>query len=314
MPAPKPVLRRTTTTIVATMLAGAALLLPVSIGPVPAAGAAATDHTYHCTSLAGSSDSTYTIDATAPAQVEQGTEFAVDPVVVTGTPTVDLLLADIAFGILPPSGATLTSPAILHFDGPGSTDPPGPIAPAGVPNSSPPMSFSMVASGPVGSVITLYPAPVTSTVVDPADLSHRLDVSCSEITATAIATIEIVAPTTPTTDPTPPPTAAVLADTAGGRPGGQHHPGRDRLTPPETTIPPELGWIRGLDRGGSVGGGGRGAGAAAPEAHDQRLDLAVALERDRHLVAGLVLADRVDHVLGAAHRSTVDRGDHVAEA
>ena len=205
--------RRIGATTVATLLAGAALLVPASLGPVPAAGAAATDHTYHCTSLAGSSDSTYTIDATGPTQVVQGTALAIDPLVVTGTPAVDLLLADITFGILPPANATLTSPAVLHFDGPGSTDPPGPIAPAGVPNTSPPMAFTMVASGPVGSVITIYPAPVTSTVVDPADLSHRLDVSCSEIVATAIAVIEIVAPP-PSTGSTSP-TIGVLADTAG---------------------------------------------------------------------------------------------------
>jgi hypothetical protein len=69
----------------------------------------------------------------------------------------------------------------------------------------------------VGSTITIYPAPVTSTVVDPANLSNRLDVTCSEITPTAVAVIEIIAatPTTPTTSPTSTPaTAAVLADTA----------------------------------------------------------------------------------------------------
>ena len=81
--------RRIGATTVATLLAGAALLVPASLGPVPAAGAAATDHTYHCTSLAGSSDSTYTIGATAPAQVVQGTALAIDPLVVTGTPAVD---------------------------------------------------------------------------------------------------------------------------------------------------------------------------------------------------------------------------------
>ncbi len=189
----------------------------LAFGPPGVAGAAATDHTYHCTSPVGSSDSTYTIDATAPAQVVQGTSFAVDPLVVTGTPSIDLLLADITFGILPPANATLTSPDIIHFDGPGSTDPPGPIAPAGVPNSSPPMSFSMVATGPVGSTVTIYPAAVTSTVVDPANLTNRLDVSCSEIVATAVAVIEIVpAPDTPTTPSTgaTPATAAVLAATA----------------------------------------------------------------------------------------------------
>jgi hypothetical protein len=163
----------------------------------------------------GASDTSYTIDADAPTQVEQGSTFAVDPVVVTGTPPVDLLLADITFGILAPAGATLTSPAEIHFDGPGSTDPPGPIAPAGVPNSSPPMSFSMVATGAVGSTISIYPGPVTSTVVDPDDLTNRLDVSCSEIVPTAIAVIEIVAqPSDPTTTASTAAPSDVLAATA----------------------------------------------------------------------------------------------------
>ena len=141
----------------ATVLVIAAVM--VGLGPASVADAASTEHTYHCTSAVGASDTSYTIDAVAPTQVEQGSTFAVDPVVVTGTPPVDLLLADITFGILAPAGATLTSPAEIHFDGPGSTDPPGPIAPAGVPNSSPPMSFSMVATGAVGSTISIYPAP-----------------------------------------------------------------------------------------------------------------------------------------------------------
>ncbi len=187
----------------------------VMIGPVGAAGAASTDHAYHCTSAVGASDTSYTIDATAPAQVVQGSAFAVDPLVVSGTPSVDLLLADITFGIVPPADATLTSPAQLHFDGPGSTDPPGPIAPAGVPNSSPPMSFSMVATGPVGSTIAIYPAPVTSTVVDPSNLANRLEVSCSEIVPTAVALVEIVAaPPGTTPSSTAPDDSAVLADTA----------------------------------------------------------------------------------------------------
>ena len=100
-----------------------------------APGAGATDLHYHCRSAVGESDTEYTVVADAPTSVVQGTTFDVKNLVVTGTPPVDLLIARISFGIEVPANATTVSPTTIAFDGPGATDPPGPIAKKGVPNS-----------------------------------------------------------------------------------------------------------------------------------------------------------------------------------
>ena len=191
--------------VIAVVVVGAAV-----VGASPHAGA--TDLQYHCTSVAGQTDTEYSVEASAPATVAQGASFDVTNMVVTGIPPVDLLIAHITFGIAVPANATPTTPTSITFDGPGATDPPGPIAKKGIPNSSPPMSFTMTATGAVGSTIDIFPADVNSTVVDPANLQNHLDVTCSQITPAPLLSVLIVAQP----PSTPPTTAAVdvLAATA----------------------------------------------------------------------------------------------------
>jgi len=162
-----------------------------AVGTSPSVGA--TDLQYHCTSSAGASDTEYSMVADAPTSVAQGATFDVKNLVVTGIPPVDLLIAHISFGIKVPANATTLSPTTIAFDGPGSTDPPGPIAKKGIPNSSLPMTFTMTATGAVGSTIDIYPADVASTVVDPANLKVRLDVVCAQITPAPLLRVLIVA-------------------------------------------------------------------------------------------------------------------------
>jgi hypothetical protein len=165
---------------------------------------ASVDYAYHCDSAAGHSETAYTMVADAPDEVVQGTTFQVTGFVVTGTPPVDLLISHITFAIDPPGNATPLSPLFFGFDGPGSTDPPGPIAKKGIPNSSPAMSFTMKATGPVGSTIDIYPGNVSSTVVNPDDLSQHLDVTCARDLPVLLTRTTIVAPpeTTTTTSTT----------------------------------------------------------------------------------------------------------------
>jgi hypothetical protein len=164
------------------------------------------DYSYHCDSAAGHSETAYTMVATAPDTVVQGQTFEVTGFVVTGAPPEDLLISHITFAIDPPANATTESPLFFGFDGPGSTNPPGPIAKKGVPYSSPAMSFTMQATGPVGSTIDIYPGNVSSTVVNPADLSQTLDVTCARDFPVLLTRTTIVAPadtaTTSTTSTT----------------------------------------------------------------------------------------------------------------
>jgi hypothetical protein len=165
------------------------------------------DYAYHCDSAAGHSETAYTMVATAPDQVVQGDTFDVQGFVVTGVPPQDLLISHITFAIDPPGNATPETPLFFGFDGPGSTDPPGPIAKEGTAYSSPAMSFTMKATGPVGSTIDIYPGNVSSTVVNPADLSQHLDVTCARdlpvlLTRTTIVAPEVTTTTTSTTSTT----------------------------------------------------------------------------------------------------------------
>ncbi len=165
------------------------------------------DYAYHCDSAAGHSETAYTMVASAPDQVVQGATFDVEGFVVTGVPPQDLLISHITFAIDPPGNATTESPLYFAFDGPGSTDPPGPIAKKGTAYSSPAMSFTMKATGPVGSTIDIYPGNVSSTVVNPDDLSQHLDVTCARdlpvlLTRTTIVAPEVTTTTTSTTSTT----------------------------------------------------------------------------------------------------------------
>jgi hypothetical protein len=160
------------------------------------------DYAYHCDSAAGHSETAYTMVATAPDEVLQGATFQVQGFVVTGVPPEDLLISHITFAIDAPANATTLSPLFFGFDGPGSTDPPGPIAQQGVAYSSPAMSFTMKATGPVGSTIDIYPGDVSSTVVNPDDLSQHLDVTCARDLPVLLTRTTIVAPDATTTTTT----------------------------------------------------------------------------------------------------------------
>jgi len=177
---------------------------------------ATVDYAYHCDSAAGHSETAYTIVADAPDEVVQGTTFQVTGFVVTGTPPVDLLISHITFAIDPPANATPVSPLFFGFDGPGSTDPPGPIAKKGIPNSSPAMSFTMKATGPVGSTIDIYPGNVSSTVVNPDDLSQTLDVTCARDLPVLLTRTTIVAPPDTTTTTSTTSTTEATTSTTGG--------------------------------------------------------------------------------------------------
>lgn len=157
------------------------------------------DFAYHCDSAAGHSETAYTMVASAPDQVVQGDTFQVQGFVVTGVPPEDLLISHITFAIDPPGNATTESPLFFGFDGPGSTDPPGPIAKEGTPYSSPAMSFTMKATGPVGSTIDIYPGNVSSTVVNPDNLQQTLDVTCARDLPILLTRTTIVAPEVTTT-------------------------------------------------------------------------------------------------------------------
>jgi len=189
-------------------------------GASPSVGA--VDLHYHCTSVVGQTDTDYTVVADAPATVAQGATIDVTHLVVTGIPPVDLLIAHITFGIKLPANATPVTPLTTTFDGPGSTNPPGPIAKKGIPNSSPAMSFTLTATGAVGSTVDIYPADVSSTVVDPEHLENHLDVTCAQITPAPLLSVLIVAQSTDSTPSTGPevlgatatPAAAVQAEPA----------------------------------------------------------------------------------------------------
>lgn len=205
---------------VTTRRMGAAVAVTALLSVVLVFSAGAADETvssvdfgYHCDSAAGHSETDYTMTATAPDQVVQGTTFQVSDFVVTGIPPEDLLISHISFAIDPPANATSESPLFYQFDGPGSTVPPGPIAKKGIPNSSPAMSFTLQATGPVGSTIDIYPGNVSSTVVNPDDLSQTLDVTCARDLPVLLARITIVAPPDSTTSTTSTTTSTTTSST-----------------------------------------------------------------------------------------------------
>lgn len=170
--------------------------------PAPSTTPGAVTYTYHCSSTAGHSDTEYTLVGTAPAEVVKGSTFSLTNVVISGTVPVDLLLAQLTFRLDAPLNATSVDGLSRTFDGPGSTDPPGPFAPKGSTNSSPPMTFVFVASGPVGSTIAYRPGEVSSIAVEIGNPANRLPVSCHREGGPAFAVTKIIAATTTTTTST----------------------------------------------------------------------------------------------------------------
>jgi hypothetical protein len=206
------------------VLAVAAMATPVRAqlrAPTPGFDAPVTSvaFEYRCSSSVVETDEVYTITGTVPAEVVKGSPFTLDDVVITGTPTVDLLLVSLTVDLVAPIGATSTDGLSRTFLGPGSTTPPGPIAPAGTPNSSPPMSFGFVASGAVGTTVDFFPGTVSSVVADISDPSSTVGVTCTRTGGSSFASTTIVAAppettTTTTTTTTPVDPSSVLSTTA----------------------------------------------------------------------------------------------------
>jgi hypothetical protein len=197
----------------AAALAVAALTPPVTASlrqPTPGFDAPITSVllSYTCSSSLTTTNETYTITGTVPSQVVQGTDFTLDDVVITGTPTVDLLLVSLTVDLVAPIGATSIDGLSRTFLGPGSTNPPGPYAPAGSPNSSPPMSFAFNASGPVGTTIDFHSGTVSSVVAEIGNPSNTLPVTCTRTAGGSFASTTIVGvpPSSTTTTTTTPPT------------------------------------------------------------------------------------------------------------
>ena len=200
------------------VVAVAALAPPVRATlrvPTPGFDAPVTSvvFSYHCSSSLTESDEFYTITGTVPAEVVQGSEFTLDDVVITGTPTVDLLLVSLTVDLVAPIGATSTDGLSRTFLGPGSTTPPGPYAPAGTPNSSPPMSFTFVASGAVGTTVDFFSGTVSSVVADIANPSYQVPVTCSRTSGSSFASTVIVAQPPPSSTTTTTTTTAPSSTT-----------------------------------------------------------------------------------------------------
>jgi hypothetical protein len=200
------------------VLAIAAIATPVQASlrvPTPGFDAPITSvvFSYHCSSSVAESDELYTITGTAPGEVVQGSELTLDDVIITGTPTVDLLLVSLTVDLVAPIGATSVDGLSRTFLGPGSTTPPGPIAPAGTPNSSPPMSFRFIASGEVGTTVDFFAGTVSSVVADIEDPSFTVPVTCTRTSGSSFASTVIVGvpPSTTTTSTTTAPTTTTTA-------------------------------------------------------------------------------------------------------
>lgn len=175
---------------------------PLALAPPVSAASFSTDFDYACSSAIGSSPTEYTIEAEVPDEVVAGEPFDLSPVVLSGTAPVDLLLVQLTFEVDDPDGADATDGLSRQFFGPGSTNPPGPIAPEGSYNSTPEMTFGFVATGEVGSTIEFYSSTVSSTAAEIGNPSNTLDVACERVSEKPFATTTIVAPPPPSTTTT----------------------------------------------------------------------------------------------------------------
>ena len=177
--------------------AAAATLGLVAGASLAPAGAGTWDYT--CTSDLTTTAEQNSVVGSAPATVAQGATFTLSDVVLSGTTSIDLLLVELSFSMVPPVGAEPLDGLTRTWTGPGAEDPPGPYAPAGSTNAAPPTSFAFRATGPVGSTIELWPGEVATTVADIADPSIQVDVACERDGGSPLAVVEIVAPPPPTT-------------------------------------------------------------------------------------------------------------------
>jgi hypothetical protein len=168
---------------------------------------------YVRSSTMGQTPAVYEISAAVPAEVVQGSTFALQDVVVTGTPDVDLLLHHLTVEIDPPIGATTVDGLSRTIAGPGSLNPPGPFAPAGVPNSTPPLTFTFTATGAVGTTVEFFSGDVSTLVLEIGNPTNTLDVVCTRTSSDSFAATKIVAPVITTTT-TAAPTTSTTSTTA----------------------------------------------------------------------------------------------------
>lgn len=175
--------------------------------------AAGATYTFTCSSAAGETQGTFTVTGSAPATVVAGTELELTDVVATGTTDIDLWLRSMTLVLDAPAGATSLDGLSRTFVGPAATDPPGPVAPAGSTNSSPPRSFRFLATGPVGSTVEFVLGRVDSVPAQIGNPSVTLDVSCHRVAGGAFASTVIVAPPTTTTSSTTSTTTSVVPST-----------------------------------------------------------------------------------------------------
>jgi hypothetical protein len=170
-------------------VAGVLLLVTGFVQSVYAVPGKAT-YQFHCHSAAGSSDVTYDVSASIPPQAQQGENFTINNVVVTGTPSVPLLIAHlhIEFTVSPGTDKSVLTD---DLDGPGSTNPYGPIAQPGVPHSTDPISYTLKATGAVGTTIHFKLGVVSSTVVNPQN-QQVLPVECDYSGGPDFGTVTII--------------------------------------------------------------------------------------------------------------------------
>jgi hypothetical protein len=154
-----------------------------------------------------SSSTTYFVEGDAPEEVVQGSVFELENVILTGTAPQDLLIDELTFELTPPIAVTPLDGLSRFWTHDGLP----PLTPGGSTNSTPEMSFSFQATGPVGAKVQFFPANVSSLVQEPGHPENTLAVQCERFGGRAFAETEIIAPTTPT----PPPAAPAATDPSG---------------------------------------------------------------------------------------------------
>jgi hypothetical protein len=176
--------------LAATLLLSAALMMTLIGGASATAGK--STYTFHCHSSASSSDTQYKVTASVPPSVQQGQNFTLGGFVLTGTPPVPLLIKHMHVVIAVSPGADQSSLS-EDVDGPGSKNPPGPVAQPGIPNSTSPVNFVLKGTGAVGTNIMFTLQEVSSIVVDPSNHAQTLSVTCLFTSGNAFGTTQVIA-------------------------------------------------------------------------------------------------------------------------
>jgi hypothetical protein len=188
------------------IIGGVALAVLAFAGVVAPAGAA--DYDYACHSALSQSPTEYTVVGDVPDEVFAGETFELSDVVLTGTPSIDLYLQELTFELVDPIGATPVSSLATTW----TVDGFPPLTPAGSTNSSPPVDYQFVATGPVGSTIRFFPDDVSSVVRSHEDSDFELAVTCERVSGPAFAETTIVERPP---DAPEPPTSSASGDVLG---------------------------------------------------------------------------------------------------